>query len=91
MTRAYEEMSEDELAELTEQALREHESGVARFVLQGEAARTTIGTVPISLRVAPALLDQIKAIAAAREIPYQRLIKLWLEEAVTRNDPEMLQ
>ncbi|MGI8553239.1 MAG: CopG family antitoxin, partial [Dehalococcoidia bacterium] len=89
MTRAYEEMSEEELTALTERALREHESGVARFVPQGEGAGTT-GTVPISLRLAPSLLNRIKATAAARKIPYQRLIKLWPEDAVTRNDPEVV-
>lgn len=41
--------------------------------------------MPISLRVPHTLLTSIKAAAAERGIPYQRLIKEWLEVGLARN------
>ena len=37
-------------------------------------------TKTISLRLPQHLLDSIKAAANARDVPYQSLIKVWLEE-----------
>jgi predicted DNA binding CopG/RHH family protein len=37
-------------------------------------------TKTISLRLPQHLLDSIKAAANAREVPYQSLIKVWLQE-----------
>ncbi len=85
MKKAYEELTDEELAELTEHALREHESEKVPFRPLGEAARRTAGTVPISLRIPASLLEQVKDAAAVRGLPYQRLIKLWLEEALSRD------
>lgn len=86
----YEDMTEQDLDQLTEQALGEHESGKARFQRR-DATRTKVeGTVPISLRVPPTLLASVKAAAAERGIPYQRLIKAWLEEGLARNGPDVL-
>jgi predicted DNA binding CopG/RHH family protein len=39
-------------------------------------------TQSISLRLPSHLLDRIKAAANARDVPYQSLIKVWLEEKV---------
>jgi predicted DNA binding CopG/RHH family protein len=39
-------------------------------------------TKTISLRLPQHLLDAIKAAANARDVPYQSLIKLWLQEKV---------
>jgi predicted DNA binding CopG/RHH family protein len=39
-------------------------------------------TQSISLRLPAHLLDRIKAAANARDVPYQSLIKVWLEEKV---------
>ena len=90
MTKAYEALTEEELAELTEHALREHETGKAPRLPRGEAARRTTGTVPVSLRIPASLLEQVKAAAAVRDLPYQRLIKLWLEEALIRDAPAVV-
>jgi len=90
MTTPYEHMTDEELEVLTEHALDEHESGTARFHPRDEAARRTTGTVPISLRVPAALLERVKAAAAARGMPYQRLIKVYLEDALARNAPEVI-
>lgn len=87
----YEGMSQDELEENVDSALADHESGKARFEPLGDRARRTTGTVPINMRVPPRLLEQVKAAAASRGVPYQRLIKTWLEEAIARNAPEVLQ
>lgn len=84
----YEDMTEQELDQLTEQALIEHESGKARFQRRDRARTKVEGTVPISLRVPPTLLASIKGAAAERGIPYQRLIKEWLEQGLARNDPD---
>jgi len=86
----YEKMSDDELAAITEDALCEHESGRARFQPQGETASRTIRTVPVSIRIPAQLLEQIKAVAASREMPYQRLMKVWLEDGLTRQAPEAI-
>ena len=37
-------------------------------------------TKTIALRLPQHLLDQIKAAANARDVPYQALIKVWLQE-----------
>lgn len=39
-------------------------------------------TQSISLRLPSHLLERIKAAANARDVPYQSLIKVWLEEKV---------
>ena len=39
-------------------------------------------TRTISLRLPQHLLDSIKAAANARDVPYQSLIKVWLQEKV---------
>jgi predicted DNA binding CopG/RHH family protein len=39
-------------------------------------------TQTISLRLPQHLLDAIKAAANARDVPYQSLIKVWLQEKV---------
>ncbi len=39
-------------------------------------------TNTISLRLPKHLLDAIKAAANARDVPYQSLIKIWLQERV---------
>lgn len=39
-------------------------------------------TNTISLRLPQHLLDAIKAAANARDVPYQSLIKIWLQERV---------
>jgi len=41
-------------------------------------------TKTISLRLPQHLLDAIKAAANARDVPYQSLIKVWLQEKVQR-------
>lgn len=40
-------------------------------------------TQTISLRLPQHLLDHIKAAANARDVPYQSLIKVWLQEKVS--------
>ena len=40
-------------------------------------------TQSISLRLPIHVLDRIKAVANARDVPYQSLIKIWLEEKLT--------
>lgn len=42
-------------------------------------------TNTISLRLPKHLLDAIKAAANARDVPYQSLIKVWLQEKVEHN------
>jgi predicted DNA binding CopG/RHH family protein len=41
-------------------------------------------TKTISLRLPAHLLDSIKAAANARDVPYQSLIKIWLQEKLHR-------
>ncbi len=41
-------------------------------------------TRTISLRLPAHLLDAIKTAANARDVPYQSLIKIWLQERVER-------
>ena len=41
-------------------------------------------TKTISLRLPQHLLDSIKAAANARDVPYQSLIKVWLQEKLVR-------
>ena len=41
-------------------------------------------TQTISLRLPQHLLDSIKAAANARDVPYQSLIKVWLQEKLHR-------
>lgn len=42
-------------------------------------------TQTISLRLPKHLLDAIKAAANARDVPYQSLIKVWLQERAERS------
>jgi len=42
-------------------------------------------TKTISLRLPQHLLDSIKAAANARDVPYQSLIKVWLQEKIERH------
>lgn len=42
-------------------------------------------TKTISLRLPQHLLDSIKAAANSRDVPYQSLIKVWLQEKLHRN------
>jgi predicted DNA binding CopG/RHH family protein len=42
-------------------------------------------TKTISLRLPRHLLDAIKTAANARDVPYQSLIKVWLQEKVQRS------
>lgn len=87
---AYERMSDRELEALTEEALRDHESGEVPFRPRGETARHTVGTVPISIRIPVSLLEGIKTAAAAQGIPYQRLMKRWLEEGLAHDAPKVI-
>lgn len=41
-------------------------------------------TETISLRLPRHLLDSIKAAANSRDVPYQSLIKVWLQEKIVR-------
>ncbi len=41
-------------------------------------------TQVVSIRLPSSLLNQIKAFASARDVPYQALIKLWLAESLER-------
>ncbi len=54
-------------------------SAAQRMVLP----RLKPSTQTISLRLPQHLLDHIKAAANARDVPYQSLIKVWLQEKVT--------
>ena len=51
---------------------------VARF------PNVKLSTRAISLRLPVALLERIKLEANKRDVPYQSLIKVWLEEKVAR-------
>ena len=42
-------------------------------------------TKTISLRLPQHLFDSIKAAANSRDVPYQSLIKVWLQEKLHRN------
>ena len=44
-------------------------------------------TTTISLRIPVGLLERIKVEANRRDMPYQSLIKAWLEEDVNRSRP----
>jgi len=44
-------------------------------------------TRTISLRLPQHLLDSIKDVANARDVPYQSLIKVWLQETVHSHQP----
>ncbi len=61
----------------------------AAYVDWSKAARVTFPnlkptTQTISLRLPAHLLDAIKTAANARDVPYQSLIKIWLQERVER-------
>jgi predicted DNA binding CopG/RHH family protein len=86
----YEDMTDQELEQLTEETLREHEVGEVRFQRRGSAAAQVEGTVPVSIRVPATLLANIKAAAATRSIPYQRLMKVWLEEGLAHDNPNVV-
>ena len=42
-------------------------------------------TSHISLRLPQSLLDELKAAANARDVPYQSLMKIWLAEKIAEN------
>ena len=48
-------------------------------------------TQTISLRLPQHLLDSIKSAANARDVPYQSLIKVWLQEKLQRFLKEFLE
>ncbi len=57
----------------------------AYYVDWSKAKRTVLpklkpATITISLRLPQHLLDAIKAAANVRDVPYQSLIKVWLQE-----------
>ncbi len=62
----------------------------ASLVDWSKAKRTTFPnlkptTQSISLRLPVHLLERIKAAANARDVPYQSLIKVWLEEKTKKS------
>lgn len=88
--KSYEDMTDRELDNLIEETLREHESGSIRFQRRGAGAAKVEGTTPVSIRVPITLLAGIKAAAATQGIPYQRLMKIWLEEGLARDNPNVV-
>ncbi|MDH3888470.1 MAG: BrnA antitoxin family protein [Gammaproteobacteria bacterium] len=71
--------NEDEERQLWEQ----HDS--SEYLDWGQAQQVVMPrlkptTKTISLRLPQHLLDSIKAAANARDVPYQSLIKVWLQE-----------
>lgn len=44
-----------------------------------------LSTAHISLRLPQGLLDELKAAANARDVPYQSLLKVWLAEKIAEN------
>ncbi len=46
-----------------------------------------VGTVPVSLRIPGPLLEHIKVAANEHFMPYQRLMKEWLEERLAHIEP----
>lgn len=56
-------------------------SGAQRVVLPNLKPTTKT----ISLRLPQHLLDSIKAAANARDVPYQSLIKVWLQEKLHKH------
>lgn len=59
-----------------------------RFVDWSKAERVTFPSLKpttrsISLRLPLRMLERIKAEANARDVPYQSLIKIWLEEKLS--------
>lgn len=46
-------------------------------------AKLKLSTKTISIRLPKYLLDSIRQIANSRDVPYQSLIKLWLQEHAT--------
>ena len=44
-----------------------------------------LSTTPISIRLPTGLLDRIKVAANRRDMPYQSLIKYWLDEKITED------
>ncbi len=74
--------------EAQERAFWETEGGdSSAFVDWSRAQRVTLpnlkpSTKTISLRLPQHLLDAVKAAANARDVPYQSLIKVWLQEKV---------
>lgn len=87
--KSYEDMSDRELEELTEETLREHESGEVHFQRRGATAAKLEGTVPVSIRVPVTLLASVRAAAETRGIPYQCLMKMWLEEGLAHDNPNV--
>ncbi len=74
--------------EAQEQAFWEAEGRDSTEYLDWTKARDVVlpnlkpSTRTISLRLPEHLLDAIKAAANARDVPYQSLIKVWLQEKV---------
>jgi predicted DNA binding CopG/RHH family protein len=71
-------------SEAEERAFWEGQDSTA-YVDWSKAKRTVLPnlkptTKTISLRLPQHLLDSIKAAANARDVPYQSLIKVWLQE-----------
>jgi len=74
--------------EAQERAFREAEGRDSTQHLDWAKAQRVVlpnlkpSTKTISLRLPQHLLDAIKAAANARDVPYQSLIKVWLQEKV---------
>lgn len=76
--------------EAEERAVWEAEgSDSTQYLAWSKAQRAVLpnlkpSTKTISLRLPQHLLDSIKAAANARDVPYQSLIKVWLQEKIER-------
>jgi predicted DNA binding CopG/RHH family protein len=74
--------------EAQERAFWEDEGRDSTRYLDGAKAQRAVlpnlkpSTKTISLRLPQHLLDAIKAVANARDVPYPSLIKVWLQEKV---------
>ena len=75
-------------SEAEERAFWEAKGRDAAEYLDGAKAQRVVlpnlkpSTRTISLRLPQHLLDSIKAAANARDVPYQSLIKVWLQEKI---------
>ena len=52
--------------------------------VQGSFPALKPSTTTISLRLPKALLDELKALANERDVPYQSLLKMYLAERIAR-------
>ncbi len=72
-------------------ARKNEKHGVSAAYVDWSKAKPTVlpnlepTTKTISLRLPQHLLDSIKAAANARDVPYQSLIKVWLEEKAKKS------